>query len=595
MCGLAGLYSVTPVHFDPKDAVKNMLDVARHRGPNDQGFYTTSTAAIGLNRLSIIDLTTGHQPIENENGNLVLVCNGEIYNYKPLKSQLENKGHIFRTKSDVEVILHLYEEEGVESFERLDGMFSFALLDKKNNRLFLGRDRVGIKPLYYKRTEENITYFGSEVKSLHAVLNSRNADPQVISEFMTWGYSISGRSVWKDVDILPPGHYLELSPDTFKLSSYLKEETNNSFKNPEAAIKELRKAVIQDIENQLMSDVPLGVFLSGGVDSSIIVGVVSKLLNLKVSTFSIDFESQKYSEGDKIKAVSNLYNTDHHFFLAKSNHLDILDDVIKACDEPFGDPAALPTYLLSQETVKHVTVALSGDGADEFMFGYNYHRQEKDNLSFLRQQWIHKPIGKLNWNNPLYYSILSRTAKTNGEPRNLYNIMQSHLFRFPKERQTPRFRNKSDFERQSYLPNDILYKTDRMTMYHSLEARVPFLGNNVMAVARKIPKAFQVDNTMQKLLLRKAFEDLLPPKIFNQSKHGFTTPVGDWVKEKYSEKDFKLLYARSFVPEFTNPKMVNRIIKEHFNKRFNHGRFIYRLLTVITWASIYKPTLAKTN
>ena len=590
MCGLAGIYSNSKQINNLKENTLKMLNIARHRGPDDQGVFSNDICAIGLNRLSIIDLETGHQPIENEDGNLILVCNGEIYNYKQLREELKQKNHVFRTNSDVEVIIHLFEQEGINGFQKLDGMFAFALLDVKNNELYLCRDRIGIKPFYYIRENKDTIYFASEIKSLHRVCEDRIVNAEILAEYLIWGYSISGSSVWHNVEILPSGYCLKITPQTQKLFSYINHEPLDYFRDPLIASKELRKSIIQDIESQLMSDVPLGIFLSGGIDSSIIVGVVSKLMGLKVSTFSIDFTSEQFSESDKINIISTLYNTNHHYFMAKPDMLDILDDVIKACDEPFGDPAALPTYLLAKETKKYVTVALSGDGSDEFMFGYNYHRQINEGIFSIRKKWLHDIIKEFSFSHPNYYSLLSRSSEISCIPNNLYALLQSTIFKLPEYNPHPKYNDLSDFERHSYLPNDILYKTDRMTMFHSLEARVPFLGNGTISIAKRIPKSLQVNHYMQKVLLRKAFGDLLPRDIINQPKHGFTTPVGVWIKNRYTESNFKSLLSISFISELTRSHVINRIISEHFRGHFDHGRFIYRLLVATKWANEYKPS-----
>lgn len=587
MCGIAVIFNAQRV-VETKQHLLRMLNIARHRGPNDQGVFISgnSKCGMGMNRLSIIDVENGQQPIESEDSNLVLVCNGEIYNHEELRNSLKQSGHIFRTNSDVEVVLHLYEEKGIKGFEALDGMFAFAIYDKDKEELVVGRDRFGIKPVYYSKNEYGQYFIGSEPKSILEVLGTNRVNKRVFFEYLIWGFAISGEPVWKDIEILQAGTCMKINAHSSNNESFLLGKNVNHYTDKDEAKADLRSAVIRSIESQLMSDVPLGVFLSGGIDSTIMVGVISKILGRDVKTFSIDFEGDSYSEIEKINSVSNEFDTEQRTFLADKTVFSVLDDLIKSCDEPFGDPAALPTLYLSKKTVEHVTVALSGDGSDEFMYGYGYHHIGSEN-SFFKNSLFNGIARQFKLNNPWFYSILSRTAPGQFFPSNIYYLLKDELFNdFTPQ---PTFNSFIEFERKSYLQNNILFKTDRTTMFHSLEARVPFLGNDVVDVAYGVSKSFQVQKGQGKLLLKEAFNDVLSKDIIQQKKHGFTTPVGTWILQDYEKNTFrKLIFSAGFA-RLLNEKWINRIIDEHFSGKFNHGKFIYRLLVSAKWDRMYSP------
>lgn len=589
MCGIAGAFAKD--QSIDSTILNAMLDVASHRGPDDKGVFISENkiCGIGMNRLSIIDLSNGNQPIWNEDRSLVMVCNGEIYNHVSIREELQAKGHQFATQSDVEVAMHLYEEEGPRGFNRLDGMFALAIYAPEKSELVLARDRYGIKPLYISNSQSEPFYFGSEPKSVLAVNNSKEVRNSVVLEHLVWGYSRKGLPIWKSLDTLPKGHFLIKSDSSTIVEPYLENAEKAEIKDFEEAKGEIRSEMIKAVASQLMSEVPLGVFLSGGIDSSIIVGIVTKILGKEVKTFSIDFEGERYSEADKIDHVSNLYKTDHLTFRADKDIFRFHEQVIKACDEPFGDPAALPTYYLCEQTVKHVTVSLSGDGSDEFQFGYGHHRMGKDKYAFLRSSLLNRIALALPHWSPKVYSLIYKTAPRKKWPSNLYYMMKARLFQGGRDLSHPNHSSFESYERNSYLENDILIKTDRMSMYHSLEARVPFLANDLIDLVKRVPKKFQVRNGVGKAALRAAFPDLLDEKIMHQKKHGFTTPVGDWIRESYSEKEFSAYVFNSGLKDLLKKEAIQRMIIEHFSHSYDHGKFLYRLLTVAKWDNIYKP------
>ena len=581
MCGIAGIYGTE--NFDINQNLKLMLSVATHRGPDDQGIYSEHYFGIGLNRLSIIDLDTGHQPISSSDNRFHLVCNGEIYNYIDLKEEILKKGYKFKTKSDVEVIIPLFLHYGIDGFKKLDGMFAFALVDSKYKKIYLCRDRYGIKPLYYYIRNDGMIFFASEIKSILKINADVKKNHEVIYKYLIDGFNDSIYSAWSGIKQLEPGHYLSICQNKKINEPYHFDQPIDLYDNENEAKKDLREAIINDIESQLMSDVPIGVFLSGGIDSSIILGVVSEILDKKLPSFSIDFNNQNFSESYKFKKVAKMFNTEHHVYKVDTNLIENINDVLMGCDEPFGDMAALPTYLLCLNSSKKIKVALSGDGADEIMYGYNYNNSTYIKDRFYENRYIHELVKLIPLNYPLVYSLLHHTKEKNGKPKNLYQIISNKILNGENfEEKTYSSINEYDFK--SYLPNNILYKTDRMSMLCSLETRVPFLGNKTVNVAKRIPKEFQVKNDRQKILLVDAFKDILKEKkIMEQKKHGLSVPVGEWIKKKYKCGEFISMIKDSEFSNIINFNVISKIVNEHYFNQYNHGRFLYRLYITSKW------------
>ncbi|MBC8344564.1 MAG: asparagine synthase (glutamine-hydrolyzing) [Bacteroidetes bacterium] len=593
MCGIAGIYKNDSHRSILREQIEQMLSVTRHRGPDDQGVYINDYCSLGMNRLSIIDLKTGSQPIGSPDGRYQLVCNGEIYNFPQLRDKMQREGYVFKTKTDVEVILPLFIYYGVEGFQQLDGMFAFAIIDTQTQTLYLCRDRYGIKPLYYLKDDSGDLFFASEIKSIHKVVDDRELDLPVFMDFIITGYSETGRSVWKNIMTLKPGNCYIKNKEQHESLKCIFDEPAEDYSDREKAKKDLREAVIHDIEAQLISDVPLGVFLSGGVDSSIILGVANKILEKKYPAFSIDFSDSTYSESDKFRNIAKKFHAEHYIYKVNEDLLDYVDEVLTACDEPFGDMAALPTYLLSRHTAEKVKVALSGDGSDEYMFGYVHNSYQNSKRDVFESKHLHKLSKLLPVIHPKQYSLISRTKNRGaGKPQNLYRMLSNKLFKQYMENCPDESHGSStEHDRHAYLPNDILYKTDRMSMFCSLETRVPFLGNKTVSVAKRIPKEFQVNRTRQKTLLTEAFSDILPEDIRDQKKHGFTVPAGEWFKSRYTARSFVKTINESSFATLYNARMLEKIIKEHFYNRFNHGRFLYRIYIASNWAEKYNPVI----
>ena len=377
MCGICGIVYSDREQMVERNTLKKMCDMITHRGPDDEGFYINQHVGLGMRRLSIIDLSTGKQPISNEDGQIWIVFNGEIYNHKEIRAELENKGHQFKTKTDTEAIVHAYEEYGDSCVQKLNGMFAFAIWDNRNHTLFLARDRIGIKPLYYL-FDKNRLIFGSELKSiLRAGDIPKRIDLQALDHFLTFEFIPAPLSIFQDIKKLPPGHTLKLKNNEIRICSYWDVELKSNGKEPAQVKRNLRELLQDAVKVRLMSDVPLGAFLSGGVDSSIIVALMAQVMEEPVKTFSIGFEDSTYNELKYARMIAEKFNTEHHEFIIKPDAVELADNLLKYLDEPFGDFSIFPTYLVSKMARDYVTVVLSGDGGDELFAGYDTYIADK--------------------------------------------------------------------------------------------------------------------------------------------------------------------------------------------------------------------------
>src|SRR5712671_442660 len=376
MCGIAGFVEApsAPFAFAPDESralIHGMCDVIRHRGPDDEGMWVEEGVGLGMRRLSIIDLSTGHQPIHNEDGSVWIVFNGEIYNFKELRRQLESAGHRFYTNTDTETIVHAYEQWGADAIKRLRGMFGLAIWDRKSKTLLLARDRIGIKPLYYAEVNGRL-YFGSEMKSLlQAPDLPRELDPDALDHYLSFLYTPRDGSIFKGVRKLPPGHLLTWHDGRVAIEQYWQISAEETFAGSEAeAVHDLRAVLTDAVRSHLISDVPIGAFLSGGIDSSLVVGLMAQSSGARVKTFSIGFDEPAFDELEHARCVAQHFGTDHHEFVVKPDAVGILDRLVAHFDEPFADSSAIPTWYVSEMARRHVTVVLSGDGGDELFGGY---------------------------------------------------------------------------------------------------------------------------------------------------------------------------------------------------------------------------------
>ncbi|MFA6321116.1 MAG: asparagine synthase (glutamine-hydrolyzing) [Candidatus Omnitrophota bacterium] len=570
MCGICGY-----THFDKSrhasEAILNsMMDAIVHRGPDDKGVYVKGSVALGHRRLSIIDLETGHQPISNTDGSIVIVYNGEVYNFPELKEDLLIKGYQFKTHSDTEVVLHAYEEYGEECVNYFNGMFAFAIWDLKKDKLFLARDRFGKKPLYYAQFD-NQFIFASELKALLKHPSARKEiDLGALSKYLAYEYVPSPYSIFKNIKKLEAGSKVVVAGGTVTAERYWDLKLGGAF---DMSLKEAESYLLtllrNSVKRRLVSDVPLGVFLSGGIDSSAVVAMMAEIMNPKdIKTFSIGFKEKSFDESHDARRVANYFGTDHHEeILNPDKMLDIFPDVLKTLDEPFADSSIIPTFLVSKFTRKHVKVALGGDGGDELFLGYPSFMAHKID-SFLNM--IPAPIRKV----PLGilrgvtarssdYMSLDFKAKrflrgldfpeevrhqvwtgafTAKEQERLFlpgNDLKDSLLR-TYEPTAKLFRGVRELDPlvramyiyiKTYMTDDILTKVDRASMANSLEVRAPFLDTDLAEFVAAIPPALKLKNFNAKWILKDALKDKLPEETLNKKKRGFAVPVAKWLKE----------------------------------------------------------------
>jgi asparagine synthase (glutamine-hydrolysing) len=562
MCGIFGVFGIEQGRPPEPDILRRMGEATAHRGPDGGGLHTDGSLALGMRRLSIIDLKTGEQPLASEDQKLWVVFNGEIYNYRELTRELVERGHRFSTASDTEVLVHLYEEEGEGCVTRLRGMFAFALWDSARRTLFLARDRLGIKPLYYADTPQGFV-FGSELKSVvKSPWVSRRVDQRALAAFLRYGYVPDPLSILETVAKLPPGHTLTVRDGRPGIPRSYWEPTP-FFRGPdhvappeEETAERLWELLKDAVRSHLVSDVPLGAFLSGGVDSTAIVAIMAREAGVKVKTFSIGFREQGYNELPYARRVADWFGTEHHERLVEPGDLGILDEVLSAIDEPFWDASAIPTYLVSRLAREHVKVVLSGDGGDELFAGYDRylvdHRRRFVGLA--GDNGLGAPLRGLSailpegtpGKNYLYHLSLSRIDRYLDSislfpARALRGLLDPAAARAGESAFAPSLRagqeldplsRLQDLDLRTYLPGDILTKLDRMTMACSLEGRVPFLDHPLVEFACGLPPRLRIRSGQTKYLLRRILKDRVPDEVLTRPKQGFGVPLDVWFSKQ---------------------------------------------------------------
>jgi asparagine synthase (glutamine-hydrolysing) len=598
-----------------------MCDVIRHRGPDDEGIHVEPGVGLGMRRLSIIDLSTGQQPIHNEDRSVWLVFNGEIYNYRELRAELTAAGHAFYTSSDTEVIVHAYEEWGEAAFKRLRGMFGIGLWDRPRRTLLLVRDRAGIKPLHFAQRNGRL-YFGSEIKSLIAAgAVDREIDLQALDHYLSFLYAPRDRSLFKGVRKLPPGHLLRWRDGRADISSYWAIDAAEPFDgSPEEAATTLRKVLASAVRSHMVSDVPLGAFLSGGVDSSLVVGLMAEASSKPVQTFSIGFDEPQFDELAHARTVARHFGTEHHEFVVRPDGLSILDRLVEHFDEPFADSSAIPTWYVSEVARKHVTVVLSGDGGDELFGGYDRYlphprvsRFDRIGIPGVRRLagavWPHLPHGARGKNflrhvsrddNGRYldsiaffqrdergdlYSADVRRALGTSDAEDYLGAQFQRFAKLPPHSRMMRF----DFE--TYLPEDVLTKVDRMSMAHSIESRVPLLDNDVIDFAATLPAELKIKNGRRKHILKEAVRSLLPAGIIDRKKQGFGVPLGIWFRGGLTDLFSDVLQApRTRQRGYFDSSFVDRLVHEHLSGGRDHTLRLWQLVVFELWHRQYLDT-----
>ncbi len=586
-----------------------------HRGPDDYGVYTGEGIGLGHRRLSIIDLNSGHQPMHNEDKTLWIVFNGEIYNYQELRKGLVQKGHLFYTQSDTEVILHLYEEYGAACLHKLRGMFAFALWDTKQEELFLARDRLGIKPLYYVQTQGNFL-FASEIKSLLQYPGFvPQADELALDRYLSFRFVPGPQTMFQGVKKLSPGHMLHYKRNSVQVEEYwdisFKPDYSLSVKDLSQA---LREKLQESIKLRLMSEVPLGAYLSGGLDSSFIVGLMSQLAEKPVETFSVGFGEEKYNELKYAQLIADHFQSKHHVLYAESDSSDLLDKIIWHLDEPLADAAAIPTYLMAQLTKQYVTVVLSGEGADELLAGYPKYKV----LSLA--YGISPILPAAGWNQlaalfssriDLYrlFSSLGAGKDRAGAYMKLVAVFseqeKNHLYtdKFKKRlsRQEPLekliqpyFNSDEDalsqllhLDVKTWLPDDLLLKNDKMTMAHAVEARVPYLDHELVELMASIPSKYKLTLLREKYILRKSMQGIIPEAVRRRKKMGFTVPLGSWFAGKLKDKVDEVLNREMVEAQgYFNWDYVEHILSQDLNNHYYRRQF-WALFTFCLWHKIF--------
>ena len=622
MCGIAGFIDIERTHDNAEQLIDNMCEVIRHRGPDDQGVWVGDGAALGIRRLSIIDLAGGHQPIFNEDQSILIVFNGEIYNYRELQEELKERGHQFTTNSDTETIVHAYEEYSDDCVKHLRGMFTFALWDRKRQRLLVARDRFGKKPLNYYWDGQRLI-FGSEIKSILEAGIPREINAVALDEYLVYGYVPTPNTLFKGVMKLPAAHILVYQDGQISTKRYWELPFTQTCQDDEATAIERTRALLKEaVQVRLMSEVPLGAFLSGGVDSSMVVGLMSSMMSQPVKTFSIGFEEDDFSELPYARQIAKHFGTDHHEFFVRPDLVSVLPQLAWAYDEPFADPSMLPTYYVSKLAREHVTVVLTGDGGDEIFGGYTRYERE---LSIDRIPTIVRDLcgyastlipngmrGKKRLRN-MSRDLATRYVHTDmffpegSRPSMYHREYLAHVRDHnPYERQIGEFRGSSQLDImtqmqyvdvRAYLADDILVKVDKASMLNSLETRAPLLDQYLVEYVSSLPSTIRTRNNTLKYLLKKVAKDLLPAEILTRSKQGFGVPIKHWFRYDLTDYVHDLLDSPGARQRgIFNPQFIRDLLQAHASTKFvNHSNAIWALLCLELWFQVYMDELPLEN
>ena len=621
MCGICGILHLDgrPVDRTVLSAMTNLL---RHRGPDDEGYFLQDGLGLGFRRLAVIDLRGGRQPMANEDGAIQVVFNGEIYNFRELRTQLQQQGHIFKTASDTEVIIHGYETWGPEVVQHLNGMFALAVWNRRERELFLARDRLGIKPLFYWRTRDSLA-FASEIKSL---LILPGFDPavnhQAVFDYFSQHFVSGAKTIYRDIRQLRPGERLLIKDQQMVIESYWRPTVTPGPDRPlEDWCEELRQRLLEAVQRQLVADVPLGVFLSGGLDSSAVTAAMARAGTSDIRTFNVGFDVPKYDETEQARAVSQYLKTSHETFRLTAAVTDLLPRLLWHLDEPLADATIIPTYLLSQATRRWVTVALSGEGGDELFAGYTQYQGLKLNRWLgLLPRWVRRVLAVVAGYLPSFGSVrlgyqkhrLERLAVSSFFP--LFESYTRKVAFFTSEMQqrlfSPDFRGQTEnfpyllevwaiprdypgldplvqanlADLSVYLPDGLLTKVDRMSMACSLEVRVPLLDHTLVEFALSMPMDLKLKRLRTKYILRQALAPWLPPAVLRRRKRGFNPPLEFWLQRHLTDyaQEHRLLETLEESGYF-NLAYVEELTAAHVSGRRDYGRQLWALLVFAVW------------
>ncbi len=619
MCGIVGIYNSVDRAPVSTNLVKAMTGSLVHRGPDDEGFYVSGGIGLGHRRLSIIDLAAGHQPMTNEDESVWVVFNGEIYNFMELQDDLSKKGHVFKTRSDTEVIVHLYEEIGERCFERLRGMFAIAIWDGRYRKLILARDRVGKKPLFYFYDGSRIA-FASEMKALLKVPNvSREIDLEAVSDYFSFLYIPAPKSIFKQIRKVLPGHYVVASEKGIRDVEYWDINFSETLEATEEKwCEKLFETYREAVRLRMISDVPLGAFLSGGVDSSSVVALMAGLTNGPVTTCSIGFEEKEFNEIDHAREVAFRFETNHHEQVVRPDAVGVVEKLVWHYDEPFADSSAVPTYYVSKVAREHVTVALSGDGGDENFAGYRrYYFDRRENvIRALLPAVVRQPIfgalaslyPKADWAPRIFrgkatFQNLARTPieayfrsvsafQSELKAKVLHQDLLSELKGYDSLDVLRCYYQRADTDDplsriqyvdiKTYLTDDILVKVDRASMAHSLEVRAPILDHKFMEFAASMPSSLKLRGTNGKYIFKKALQQVLPEAVLRRGKMGFAVPLAQWFRKDLREMAHSVIFDRNG-DRLLDGSTVKRVWQEHQSGLRDRSTELWTLLMFRLW------------
>lgn len=620
MCGICGLYHADGQPADA-DLLARMIAPMRHRGPDDVGLWSGGPVGLANARLAVIDLSpAGHQPMSNEDGTVWIAFNGEVYNFLELRRQAAQRGHRLASRTDTEAVIHLYEDLGTGCVHLLRGMFAFALWDGRRQRLFLARDRLGQKPLYYFWDGTHLA-FASEIKALlECPWLPQEVNVEAVPVYLAHGYVPTPDTIFRHVRALPPGHTLTIEDGRLEVAEYWDVAYSVAeVRSEEECVEELRARLREAVRLRLISDAPLGALLSGGIDSTAIVALMSDLSDRPVQTFAIGFAGEpSFNELDPARQAASRYGTDHHEFVVEPDAVELLPKLVWHYDQPFGDSSAIPTYLVSQLTRQHVTVALSGDGGDELFAGY-----ERFAAARLAERWAWVPnevwrtathVLRALPESTAYRGVVRRARRfveAAGLPLLDRYLSWVGLFSAELREQVLADRTEVDvrasFHRyldqvrgmdsisqllylntKTYLADDLLVKADRMSMAHGLETRSPFLDHELVQWAARLPVDLKLRGTSTKYILKRALRGLVPDDIIDRPKHGFGVPVGRWFRADLSGYVREMLLDRRALDRgYFRPEGLRWLIEQHQTGRRDFGHQLWTLLTLEVWHRVF--------
>lgn len=623
MCGIVGFYKKNEVDID----INTLTACLKKRGPDASGVYSNNFISLGHARLSIIDLATGQQPMLSDDKKLVLVFNGEIYNFKQLRTSLVNEGFSFKTQSDTEVILIGYQHWGIDTLlEKLEGMFAFALWDENLNKLFIARDKFGEKPLFYYENENGL-FFASELKAIEPTLLNKSINLEALNQYFSLTYIPAPLTIYNGVYKLEPGHYLSINTSKklektkyYNLKNIVEFNQNQQITSYTNAQQKLKELLFESVEKRMVADVPLGSFLSGGIDSSIISAIMAKISNTPINTFSIGFTEKAYDESERAQLVAKHIKANHtQHMLSVEELLTYTDEIIDYFDEPFGDSSAIPSYMVAKKAREKVTVVLTGDCADELFGGYekylgNYYAEKWNNYPAILKNIVTKTINTIPHNSVTNHTLRKvKKVITSAKLTNSNRYLNLTSLGYNETEKQKLFREQlytnSSFESLKYynqlntdnqitktfysdvnlvLEGDMLPKVDRMCMINSLEARVPFLDSKIVDFSFKLPNQFKINGTNKKRILKDTFGYLLPKETLSFSKKGFGIPIRIWFKNELKSELLSLLEKDFIVAQnIFNPKYIEQLINEHMSNKENHSTKLWLLFVFQKWYKLH--------